>query len=158
MVASAVAASALVLAIGCDSTPGSQEAASEQKQIMPSPALQATMQAKMEHVDQLLRAISLRDFERIGFHATGLTALSEASDWQVHATVEYGIFSEQFRQSTGRLARLARSEDIAPVRAEYVRMLESCFQCHAYLYREGLLDDPTISQRPAIPAEITFDS
>jgi uncharacterized protein (TIGR01244 family) len=106
--------------------------------LRPLGGIREIMQAKMGYVNGLFRAIVLHDFEQVAANADALTALSQESDWKVHTTLAYGVFSDRFRDVTGQIADLARRKDAEAVWAAYQHMQASCNECHAYLRKEGL--------------------
>jgi hypothetical protein len=115
--------------------------------------MRGIMTEKLVHTHALLEAISLQHFARIERHADALTEISLRSDWEVHSTMAYEVFSEQFRGVTRDLAAHARAEDDAAISSDYVRLVQSCLECHGYLRREGLIDTPgRVTMQPAAPA------
>ncbi|MHC5004107.1 MAG: hypothetical protein ACYTJ0_13400 [Planctomycetota bacterium] len=103
--------------------------------------MRGIMAEKLVHAHALLEAISLQSFTRVERHADALTELSRRSDWQVHTTLAYGVFSDEFRNITTKLAADARQRDVDAMGDGYVRLVRSCLDCHAYLRREGLIRD-----------------
>jgi hypothetical protein len=139
---------------GPGKAPGESAAASEQKPAdrttAPDPLTLSIMRAKLMHAHVLLEAVTLKDFPRIEQNAAALKALSEESDWHVHATLSYRIFSEQFQEVTDAMEKHAQQRDVEAVARDYAQMTAACFDCHGYLRREGLIKDlpGAISQRP----------
>ena len=97
------------------------------------------MEAKLTHTHALLEGIAIADFLQIEQNAEALTWLSQQSDFQVHETVAYGVFSDQFRQITATMAEHARQQDLDAISVDYIQMTAKCMDCHAYLRREGLV-------------------
>jgi hypothetical protein len=99
------------------------------------------MQSKLVHAHAVLEAISLENYKRIERHADALESLSRESDWNVHSTMAYGVFSDEFRVVCRTLADHARERNREAVSRDYVMLVESCLNCHNYLRREGLTRD-----------------
>lgn len=114
-------------------------------------ALHDVMRAKLVHSRAMYDAIILEDFDRIAVEASGLTWLSQRSDWQVHETVAYAAFSDEFRDATEAIARSARAEDLDAVLNSYATMTDVCMRCHQYLRREGLYRDMPGAISLAVP-------
>jgi hypothetical protein len=110
--------------------------------------LRNIMQAKLAYSTGLLESIALEDFSRIEYNAIELHWLSRQSDWDVHDTVSYGIFSGKFQEVMEAIADSAARHDIDAAAAGYRRMTASCLDCHAYLRKEGLVKD--------LPGVVTF--
>ncbi len=104
-------------------------------------AMQNVMQAKLTHTHALLEGIALADFLQIEQNAEALTWLSQQSEFQVHETVAYVVFSDQFREITSNMADHARQQDLEAVSVDYIQMTSKCMDCHAYLRREGLVKE-----------------
>jgi hypothetical protein len=47
------------------------------------------MRAKLEHVEQVLEVLTLKDYDKIGKQAREMSLLSQAATWQVLQTAEY---------------------------------------------------------------------
>lgn len=106
-----------------------------------SPAIRGVMHAKLVHAHALVDAMTMQEYEVVASQADALTELSRQSDWQVHTTLAYGVFSEEFRDATTSLAEYARIGNGTAVIEDYQRMIGVCMACHDYLRREGLLRD-----------------
>jgi len=104
-------------------------------------AMQDVMQTKLLHSRMLMEAIALEDFDDIVFNADELAALSRATEWMVHTTDHYVVFSERFREAVEGLSAAATSNDIDRVATQYIAVSASCLDCHSYLRREGLVRD-----------------
>jgi hypothetical protein len=108
---------------------------------LPMEGMDDVMQAKLVHAQSLLEGIAIQDFIQIEHHARALAWLSQRSDWRVHTTEAYTVFSQQFRDIALTLAEDARQLDEDAVATDYVQLVHSCLTCHAYLRREGLIKD-----------------
>lgn len=137
---------------GCESAPRQDQGAESSEQAEPVTVAEPTfgpgvveirgvMQAKLVHAHAILDAVTTGNMASVEQHAEALTALSRESDWQVHTTMAYGVFSDQFRQVSGDLAAHARAGSASAVTADYARLTAACMECHDYLRREGLLKD-----------------
>jgi hypothetical protein len=106
---------------------------------VPMEGMDEVMQAKLVHAGSLLEAIAMENYPQIRQHADALTWLSERADWKVHTTEAYGIFSKDFRENTKELSQFAGLRDIDAVAEAFVAVTESCFNCHSYLRKQGLI-------------------
>ena len=85
--------------------------------------------------------MALQDFAGIERHATALTELSNEADWFVQESVVYFTLSDNFRRSTEAMALHARDSNIEAIADDYVRMTESCLDCHTHMREERRLKD-----------------
>jgi len=137
-------AAPLILLAGCASEPASTSApagpepsAMERSRV----AMQNVMQTKLLHSRMLMEAIALEDFDDIHFNASELSALSRETEWMVHTTDRYVVYSERFREAVDALSDAASAKDIERVSTIYMTVTASCLECHTYLRQEGLTRD-----------------
>ena len=94
------------------------------------------MQAKVSYSAALLQAIAMQDFGQLERNAEELRRLSFEAAFIVHDTVAYRAMSETFRGQVSSLAEHARQGNQQAVEADYRRIVDSCFRCHAYVREE----------------------
>jgi hypothetical protein len=131
------------VAVGDDTVAGASDGASPETNALGSAQgdVVPIMHAKLGYTHALLDAVAMRDFFQVEANAMALVDLSNESDWQVHDTVYYRIFSERFREAAEDVAMQARGNDIDAVSRAYVRLTMSCVDCHSYLRKENLTKD-----------------
>jgi hypothetical protein len=104
------------------------------------------MKAKLAHAQAVLEGIALEDFKQIKNNAHQLNSLSQQADWLVHRTIEYNVFSEEFRRITRDMADSATAKNLHAVTLDYVQMVMTCVKCHSHMRTQGLaqIDDRTL--------------
>jgi hypothetical protein len=105
----------------------------------PALGLGSMMHQKLEHAQQLVEAIVLKDFDAIEKHALALNAISQNPHWKIHRSVAFVDYSKQFQQLTTQLADEARQGELHSATGTYTEMLNTCVQCHHYMRQEGLV-------------------
>lgn len=68
------------------------------------------MRAKLEHVQQVLDVLTLKDYDKIGKQAREMSLLSQAATWQVLQTAEYRDRSMVFRRGVDAITESARKK------------------------------------------------
>ena len=63
----------------------------------PFAGVREMMRAKLAHAQAVLEGVARQDFDQVQTNASALHNLSTLSDWQVHRTMEYNQYSEDFR-------------------------------------------------------------
>lgn len=99
------------------------------------------MRAKLAQAQAVLRGLTLEDFRLVKDSANALLLLSQETDWQVHRTLPYNLFSTEFRRITRNMIRHAEERDTHGVTVDYTEMTLTCVKCHSYMRREGLAAD-----------------
>lgn len=107
----------------------------------PQPGIEGVMQIKLAHAQALVAGIARADFPGIRRNALDLEAISRQSEFLVHDTVTYGLFSQQFQQVSRAMADDAGRHNLDDVTADYVEMIHTCVACHTYLRQERLIRD-----------------
>lgn len=97
------------------------------------------MAAKLAHAHGALEGIARQDFKIVAANARSLHDLSEKADWQMHRTMEYNLYSDQFRWHVSELARHADAKNVHAATLDYVQMVMACVQCHDYMKQSGLV-------------------
>jgi len=105
--------------------------------------LRRLMRGKLDHAEALLSGLAVADWDSLRENADALRRISLRSEWEVHGTVAYSVFSTRFREALTDLAGHARERSLQKVTRDYTRMTDTCIDCHDYIRREGLtLDMP----------------
>lgn len=97
------------------------------------------MRAKLAYAQAVLEGVSQSDFAQLEANANALQHLSTLTDWQVHRTMEYNQYSEEFRWNARELARHAREKKLHAATLDYMSMTLSCVKCHDYMKQAGLV-------------------
>ena len=97
------------------------------------------MRAKLAHAQAVLEGVAVNDMDQVETNANALHTLSSKSDWQVHRTMEYNLYSEDFRFAAKELARHAREKKLHAATMDYVSLTLSCVKCHDYMAQAGFV-------------------
>lgn len=97
------------------------------------------MRAKLAHAQAVLEGIATNRMDQVQTNATALANLSELAQWQVHRTMEYGMFSEDFRFNARELARHAKEGNLHAATLDYMQLTMGCVRCHDYMNQAGLV-------------------
>lgn len=99
------------------------------------------MKAKLAHAQAVLEGIVIDDLDSVETNAHQLIRLSELAAWQVHRTMEYNLYSDEFRWNAKELARHAKERKLHAAMLDYVSMTTTCVKCHDYMKQAGLVFD-----------------
>ncbi len=94
------------------------------------------MRQKLEHAQQLLSALSLGDFDRMGEHARELQRISLEARWSQPHSPSYAEYGDDFRSALDRIVAAAEKQNIDGAALNYVQVVLTCVQCHKVV-REG---------------------
>ena len=142
------AAFALLLMVisGCQQTPvntGNASATTGEKSDDHQPpaykSVRDMMRAKLAHAQAVLEGLAVNDMDQVETNANALSTLSTLSDWQAHRTMEYNLYSEDFRFASREMARHAREKKLHAATMDYVSLTLSCVKCHDYMAQAGLV-------------------
>src|SRR5690606_6676582 len=67
--------------------------------------VQQMMRAKLAHAQAVLEGVATNRMDQVEANANALLHLSELTQWEVHRTLEYGVYSDEFRTNVRELAR-----------------------------------------------------
>lgn len=136
-------AALVLLTVACSRNANRELATGDAAMEEPPPlsGIQYVMAAKLAHAEAVVEGIVRADFPLVRSNAQELAALSRDSQWLVHDTVTYVLFSEQFREVATQMATNAGRNDLDAVTADYVELIHTCVACHTYLRRERLTKD-----------------
>ena len=105
----------------------------------PYASVRDMMRAKLAHAQAALEAVTQNEFAQLEANANALEHLSALSDWQVHRTMEYNQYSEEFRWNTKEMARHAREKKLHAATMDYMSLTMTCVKCHDYMKQAGLV-------------------
>ena len=118
----------------------------------PYAGVRGMMRAKLAHAQAVLEGVAIGSFDQIQANAGALHRLSTMSDWQVHRTMEYNQYSDEFRWIATELARHAKEKKLHATTLDYMSMTMTCVKCHDYMHQAGLvkldLDDLLAKNSP----------
>jgi hypothetical protein len=97
------------------------------------------MKAKLAHAQAVLEGIVIDDLASVELNAKQLIRLSELAAWQVHRTMEYNMYSDEFRFNARELARHAKERKLHAAVLDYLSITTSCVKCHDYMKQAGLV-------------------
>jgi|GEM_PF-799391 len=97
------------------------------------------MRAKLAHAQAVLEGIATNRLDMVQTNANALVNLSELSEWQVHRTMEYGMYSDDFRGNARELSRHAKEGKLHAATLDYMQLTMTCIRCHDYMNRAGLV-------------------
>ncbi len=95
--------------------------------------LKVFMRAKLKHSQDVLRGLTLEDFDTVAKSSQQLSLISNASQWQVFQTPEYIRRSGEFRKATTALTKAAKEKNVDAATLNYVKMSMQCIECHKYI-------------------------
>ncbi len=110
------------------------------------------MRAKLAHAQAVLEGVAVNDMDQVETNANALHTLSSMSDFQVHRTMEYNLYSEDFRFAAREMARHAQEKKLHAATMDYVSLTLACVKCHDYMAQAGLVK---IDLREALAARPT---
>jgi hypothetical protein len=98
----------------------------------PAP-LPQVMRVKLDHAQEVLRALVTGDFAALERAATQLGDLTKQPAWGVLKTPDYARHSAEFLRETANLAASARTRDLNEATLDYAAMTFKCVQCHRHV-------------------------
>lgn len=91
------------------------------------------MKAKLNHSQQVLKGLSLEDFDLIAKNAQAMSLLCEDENWMVLQTPEYRERSTEFRRSVDAITEAAKKKNLEGAALGYVDATMKCVTCHKYV-------------------------
>ncbi len=149
LLTSALIALIAFIALGCQqSAPAPAPVADADKKNLPPAdyenppynSVKHMMRAKLAHAQAVLEAVAVNDMKQVEENANALLRLSQLSDWEVYRTMEYGMFSEDFRWNAKELARHAREKKLHAATLDYMQLTLTCVRCHDHMGEAGLVN------------------
>ncbi len=106
----------------------------------PYSSVRHMMRAKLAHAQAVLEGVATNDMKQVEANANALIKLSQLSDWEVYRTMEYGLYSEDFRWNAKELARHAGEKKLHAATLDYMQLTMTCVRCHDYMSQAGLVN------------------
>ena len=97
------------------------------------PRLDALMDEKLEHAQDLLEAMILGDYQAVEQSSSELIRVSEDSQWSPSQDPEYLRRARGFRETANALIEQARAGHPDGIALAYMEMTLTCIQCHRHL-------------------------
>ena len=105
------------------------------------------MREKLEHSQNILKALTEEDYFTIGKDAKRLSAMTQEASWQAFQNPDYAQFSIAFRRQANTLTKAAGDKNIDAATLAYVRLTMSCIDCHKFV-RGKLIGEISDKNRP----------
>ncbi len=95
--------------------------------------LKPIMHHKLELSKNILEALAIEDFEKLGRNAQDLSLLSLESGWNILTTAEYIEQSKDFRRACNVIHEAAHEKNIDRAALGFVSLTARCVECHKYV-------------------------
>ncbi len=159
--------SLVLLVLGCQTNPNGNKASGnadlrdDDSHVGPAiETVQDMMRSKLAHAHGVLEGLARQNYDQIIANANSLHELAGKSAWGVHRTMEYNLYSDQFRWHTSELKRHAQEKKLHAATLDYMQMTMTCVRCHDYMNQENLIFDESqglarffANARPVSPGE-----
>jgi hypothetical protein len=118
---------------------------------------QAAMRLKLTYAQGVLEGITLEKFDLIITNAAKLRDMSQTNAFVLLANQEYLTYRTNFQASVDALTAAAKEQDSQKAAEAYMKMAQSCFECHKTFRREQFIKarPPTIKFEIPNPPEVT---
>ena len=97
------------------------------------PPLDALMNEKLQHAQDLLEAMILDDYEAVERLSNELIRVSEDSQWSPSQDPGYLRRARDFRETATTLIEQARAGHADGIALAYMEITLTCIQCHRHL-------------------------
>jgi hypothetical protein len=109
------------------------------------------MQQKLALTQELLRHLTVKDFDKMNEVTKKLANVSQEAQWLKLPSARYNMFAAEFRFRLERLGDAAENENIQGATLNYTSLIRTCVECHEEI-REGkslarLFDPSATSKR-----------
>lgn len=94
------------------------------------------MQRKLDASREIVKGLSLENYDIISQNAQELMTLSHEAQWKAMTTPEYLRMSSEFRGSAQRLRDGANDENLNGATLAYFEVTLNCVRCHQYIRKE----------------------
>jgi hypothetical protein len=91
------------------------------------------MREKLDHSQNVLKALTEEDFFTMTKHAKRLSAMTQEAKWQAFQNPDYVQYSAQFQRHANALTKAAEDKNIDAATLAYVRLTMSCIDCHKFV-------------------------
>jgi hypothetical protein len=99
----------------------------------PEDKLAGLMKKKLHQSQKVLEGIALNDFKLIEKSSEELMQISKATEWRVLKTVQYQLYSNQFRRVIQTLIKNAKDKNLDAAALTYVDLTLTCVNCHKHV-------------------------
>ena len=96
------------------------------------------MQRKLDASREIVKGLSIENFDLISKNSQELMLLSHEAQWQAMTTPEYLRMSSEFRGSAERLRDQAKGQNLDGCTLAYFEVTLSCVRCHKYMRQQKL--------------------
>ena len=102
--------------------------------------LHRVMGEKLDHAEQMLRAVVTSDWIALEAHSRELERLMRDQRWTVLNYPEYARHSDAFRRAVQAVHTAAVQRDLERAPQAYSEMTLRCVDCHRYLARARIAE------------------
>ena len=97
------------------------------------------MRRKLDASRDIVKGLSIEDFDLISKRGQDLMLFSHEADWNVFQTEEYLQMSREFRGSAQRVRDAANQKNLDSATLAYFEVTLNCVRCHKYVRRNQQL-------------------
>lgn len=97
---------------------------------------QTAMRLKLTYAQGVLEGITLQKFDLVITNATRLRDMSQTNAFVLLLNQEYLAYRTNFQASVDTLIASAKEENSQKASEAYMKMAQSCFECHKTFRRE----------------------
>ena len=91
------------------------------------------MRLKLDHSQQVLEGVVMKDFALIAKNAQAMALLVEDENWMLLETPEYRAYSDEFKRIANRLTKAAQEKNLDEAALDYVQLTLNCVDCHKHV-------------------------
>ena len=91
------------------------------------------MRSKLDSAQNILEGLTVEDYDLIKKGCDNLIVMSKAAEWQIIHGPVYAQDSNEFRQATSHLKKMAEAESLDGAVLAYLRVTMSCVNCHKHV-------------------------
>lgn len=94
---------------------------------------QSVMERKLQHSQNLLNGLALKDFDKINKEADALIAVRKEATWKINETEQYLRHSNAFDDQLQRIKKAAKEKNLDGATLAYLDLTLTCVKCHETL-------------------------
>ncbi len=91
------------------------------------------MQGKLQSNKKIVQGLTTNDFDLVKQGAEEVSSYVKGESWFVLKTPEYQAFSEDMRQTAGKLNQAAEERNVEAAALRYFELTINCIDCHQYI-------------------------
>ena len=99
------------------------------------------MRQKLIYAQGVLEGLTLEKFDLVVTNAAKLRDMSQTNAFVLLGNLEYQMYKTNFQASVDALSAAAKQQDHQKATEVYVKMTQSCFDCHKTFRREQFVKD-----------------